>query len=79
MDYRTLKNAIENNIPLVWNDPDPIEGNDYTITAVYEMPDEQEIQEDPAMWEDWILLIHYGGSEAEVLPHEIDFKTTWAQ
>jgi len=73
MNYRTLKNAIQNNLPLVWNDPAPIEGNDYNITQVFKMP-EQEPPEDE--WEDTILLIHYGGgSEAEVLPGEIDFKT----
>lgn len=44
---------------LVWNDPDPIEGNDYRITS--------RIQ-----YEDDTSLITYGyGSEAEVFDHEI--------
>ncbi len=35
-----LKKAIENKIPLVWNDPDPIIDNDYTITYIEEITDE---------------------------------------
>jgi endogenous inhibitor of DNA gyrase (YacG/DUF329 family) len=73
MDYRTLQNAIQKNLPLVWLDPAPIEGNDYSITQVLLMPDSEPQRDE---WEDFILLIHYGeGSEAEVTPDEIDFKT----
>jgi hypothetical protein len=34
-----LINAWKNNVPLVWNDPDPIESNDYTITYIEELYD----------------------------------------
>lgn len=73
MEYQQLKKAIENNIPLVWNDPEPIEGNDYSITQIVDFPDEEF---DDEFFEDFILTIQYGaGSEAEVLPNEIDFAT----
>lgn len=55
-------------IPLIWNDPDPIEGNDYTITSVREMIDGED-DFSP-------ILIQYGdNSEAEVFLHEISLKT----
>lgn len=73
MDYQTLQNAIKKNIPLVWLDPAPIEGNDYSITQVLLMPEQKPSRDE---WKDYILLIHYGGgSEAEVTPDEIDFPT----
>lgn len=55
---------------LWWNDPDPIEDNDYGITFMQRISDE-------------IVRIQYGGgSEAEVLPNEIeeriyDFHKDW--
>ena len=59
-----LKTAIQNNVLLVWNDPDPIEGNDYTITWVEPLVDD--IDEYSG------IFIQYGnGSEAEVYLHEI--------
>ncbi len=59
-----LKKAIENKIPLVWNDPDPIEGADYTITYIEPLTDDID--------EDTPILIHYGeGSEAQVYLWEI--------
>lgn len=59
-----LKTAIQNNVPLVWNDPDPIEGNDYTITYIEPLVDD--IDEYSG------IFIQYGnGSEAEVYLHEI--------
>lgn len=59
-----LKTAIRNNIPLVWNDPDQIEGNDYTITYIEPLVDD--IDEYSG------IFIQYGnGSEAEVYLHEI--------
>lgn len=79
MDYKALLNAIQHRIPLVWCDPDPIEGNDYTIISISGLPegdDVNDVLDDSEIWEDWILLVQYGGgSEAEVLPREIDFKT----
>ena len=59
-----LKKAIENKIPLVWNDPDPIEGANYNITYIEPLTDDID--------EDTPILIHYGeGSEAEVYLWEI--------
>ena len=34
MIIRDLMTAIERQRPLVWNDPQPIEGNDYTINWI---------------------------------------------
>ncbi len=63
MKPEELKYCLEHSIPMEWNDPDPIEGNDYTIKSV-ETPEEI----DP----DTPILIQYGGgSEAEVLISEI--------
>jgi hypothetical protein len=63
-----LKKAIENKIPLVWNDPDPIEGANYNITYIEPLTDDID--------EDTPILIHYGeGSEAQVYLHEILVKT----
>ena len=72
MEYKQLKEAIQKGTPLKWEDPSPIEGNDYEIHEVLNLPDE-----DPEEgWEDFILVIHYGGgSEAEVLPNEIAFSS----
>lgn len=62
-----LKEAIANNKKLVWNDPDPIEGNDYTITYIEPIDDDFE--------RDTPILIQYGeGSEAQVFLHEILLK-----
>lgn len=61
-----LKNALKNNVILVWNDPDPIEGNDYTINYV------ENIEEFESSWP--ILIQYGGGSEALVFLHEILVK-----
>ena len=34
MKLEQLIYCIDNNIPLEWNDPDPIKGNDYTISYI---------------------------------------------
>ena len=65
--FKELKTAIKNNIPLVWNDPDPIEGNDYTITYIEPLGDIND-RDSP------ILIQYGGGSEAEVFLHEIKIK-----
>ena len=63
-----LKEAVAAGVPLVWNDPDPIEGNDYTITFIEDIDEE-------VFDEDYPILIQYGGgSEAEVYLHEIVLK-----
>lgn len=61
---------------LIWNDPEPIEGNDYTINTVNGMKlnSYKEVYDSIAdLDEDSILLITYndGMSEAEVIPQEI--------
>ena len=62
-----LKEAIKNKIQLVWNDPDPIPGNDYTITYI------EPLVEDIDDYSP--ILIQYGkGSEAQVYLHEILIK-----
>jgi len=70
-NYKELEQAIKNNITLVWNDPDFIEENDYTITFVEDLSDIDEEDLD----DNYPILIHYGeGSEAEVYLHEILIK-----
>jgi len=60
-----LKQAVTENKKLIWNDPDPIKGNDYTINFIEDIDDEDFDNEYP-------ILIQYGnGSEAEVYLHEI--------
>jgi hypothetical protein len=62
--FKELKKSIDNNEELVWNDPDPIENNDYTISWI------EPINEDDD--DDMPILIQYGeGSEAQVFLHEI--------
>lgn len=62
---KELKEAIQNGKTLVWNDPDPIHGNDYTITHVEDVDEDEFDRTTP-------ILIQYGaGSEAEVFLHEI--------
>lgn len=64
-----LKKAIENKVPLVWNDPDPIPGNNYTISYIEELTDDIDNYSP--------ILIQYNdaGSEAQVYLHEILVKT----
>lgn len=64
MTKKEILKALKEGKVLVWNDPDPIEGNDYVITNVHEIDDET-------------ALIHYGGgSEAEVYLSEISIAKT---
>lgn len=64
-----LRKAVENKVPLVWNDPDPIEGNDYTISYVEDLDQIEDFDKDTP-----ILIQYGGGSEAEVCLHEILIK-----
>jgi hypothetical protein len=58
-------NALFADYKHVWNDPDPIEGNDYNITYRKDYPNTEE------------SLIHYGGgSEAQVFTKEIE-QSNW--
>jgi hypothetical protein len=67
---KELKQAINDKKILVWNDPDPIKGNDYTISYIEELDDDMD--------EEFPILIQYnnGGSEAQVYLHEIILKKT---
>jgi hypothetical protein len=63
-----LIGAWKNKVPLIWNDPDPIDDNDYTITFVEELDEDLFDGVTP-------ILIQYGeGSEAQVFLHEILYK-----
>lgn len=63
-NIQELKEAIQNKVPLVWNDPDFINGADYTITYIEPLTDDID-DFDP-------IFIEYGyGSTAEVYLHEI--------
>jgi len=68
---RTIKElitAIEYQKPLIWNDPEPITGNDYTISWIEGVTSDMD-ELDP-------ILIQYnnGLSEAQVFLHEILLK-----
>ena len=67
-----LKQALAENKQLVWNDPDPIKGNDYTINFIEDI-DEEFDNDDFSMYP---ILIQYNdfGSEAQVYLHEIILK-----
>lgn len=63
MTIQQIKKALKNKVTLVWNDPDPIKGNDYTINFIEDLSEHDN---------DSPILIQYGGgSEAEVLASEI--------
>ena len=64
-----LKQAVAKEKELVWNDPDPIQGNDYTISFI------EDIEEADGV--DYPILIQYnnGRSEAQVYLHEIILKS----
>jgi hypothetical protein len=66
-----LKQAIADKKELVWNDPDPIDGNDYTITFIEDIDSEFD-EDDFSMYP--ILIQYGGGSEAQVYLHEIILK-----
>ena len=36
MTYQEIKKALKNNRTLIWEDPIPIEGNDYTIQKIWD-------------------------------------------
>ena len=62
MTYENLITALKEKTLLVWIDPDPIPGNDYRVTKVFQLSPESET-----------CMIHYGGgSEAEVFISELE-------
>lgn len=66
MTFTKLKQAVKEGATLAWNDPEPIEGNDYTISYLEDISDEDFDELSP-------ILIQYnnGASEAQVFLHEI--------
>lgn len=70
-----LRQAVAEGKKLYWNDPDPIEGNNYNICFI-EVIDALEDELTDIELMDCPILIQYndGGSEAEVFLHEIVIK-----
>jgi DNA-dependent RNA polymerase auxiliary subunit epsilon len=65
--YNELISAIYNERQLIWNDPECIEENDYTITFIEQISDEYD--------EYTPILIRYGkNSETLAYLHEINYK-----
>ena len=70
MNIEKLKQAVMDKQILMWNDPDPIKGNDYIITNIEDL--NKKCFDDGEFDEHTSILIRYGGgSEAEVYLHEI--------
>lgn len=71
--FRQLVDWVEAGKPMMWSDPDPIIGNDYTISRIEDLKELQADLTDEEMV-DVPILIEYnnGGSEAQVYLHEID-------
>ena len=63
----SIKEHFKNGGKLLWNDPDPIKGNDYVVSFLEEIPDDEEIDRTTP------ILIQYnnGDSEAQVFLHEL--------
>ena len=68
MTLEELKQAIKDKKVLVWNDPDPIRGNDYKISFIEDL---SEIEEEDMRGFPILIQYNKGGSEAEVFLHEI--------
>ena len=66
MTFKQLKTRLQNNEKIMWNDSDPVIGNDYLITDIYWDEESDENEDTP-------ILIKYnnGNSEAEILINEI--------
>lgn len=66
MTYKQIQTKFKAGEKLTWNDPDPIKNNDYTISYIEELDDEE-------LDEHFPLFIKYnkGNSEAQVFLHEI--------
>ena len=63
-----LKEAVASGKKLVWNDPDPIKGNDYTISFIEVLTDIEDVD---ANCTPILIMYNEGGSEAQVYLHEI--------
>lgn len=53
MEKQEVKNAIINQNTLIWNDPDPIEGNDYIVKNIWNIDNET-------------AMIQYGSGEHDI-------------
>ena len=62
-----VKEHFKNGGKLIWNDPEPINGNDYQVSYLEDIPDDEEVDSSTP------ILIQYnnGGSEAQVFLHEL--------
>ena len=61
-----VKEHFNNGGKLMWNDPQPIPGNNYQVSSLEDIPDEEVDNYTP-------ILIQYnnGRSEAQVFLHEL--------
>ena len=69
-NFEELRNSIKNGIPIVWNNPEPIDGNDYTISHI-------DYIEQSNTWDiNLPIIVQYnnGASESEIFLHEISLK-----
>lgn len=74
MNFRAFIGAYKAGLSIRWNDPEPIEGNDYKVNEIIglekTMKDIEDFTDDEL--DDYILSITYGdGSEAEVFWNEL--------
>jgi hypothetical protein len=60
MNIIEVKNAVIKRQKMVWNDPDPIEGNDYTVQKIWKINKETAI-----------ITYNDGASDAEVYLSEL--------
>jgi hypothetical protein len=74
MNLQELEQAYTDGKELIWNDPDPIEGNDYTISFIEKEIFDEVFEDDEIA--DLPILIQYNGgdSEAQAYLHEITLK-----
>lgn len=68
MNKKELIKAIANNKDLIWNDPDPIKGNNYQISYI------EPITEEIDNYSPILIQYNSGQSEAQVFLHEILLK-----
>jgi len=66
-NYELLKKSIRNKDLIVWNDPDPIENNDYTVQKIWDINDETAMIQYGSNCEEYL-------SEAEVYLSELIIK-----
>jgi hypothetical protein len=64
--WNDIKHHFKSGGKVIWNDPEPIIRNDYQVSFLEDVPDEEINGHTP-------ILIQYnnGGSEAQVFLHEL--------